>query len=220
MADFVAVINRAVEGLAVNTPDMRSKVYAKARGAALRQLENMRPRLSKEIVLRQMDKLEAAIDSVETAFAHVVLPEDLEQAPIVPRQQPGMYFGIKTSGLVGITSSSTATDDDLLEIGGMRRVLIESVDDLLSLTAGSNAYVQIERIAKRYNSALSDENGDLLVDLLYAQGVRLENAALQLRRGIRTGNQPDMDRDVAEALDSVNSRLHTHKYNGRQFTPS
>ena len=69
MADFVAVIRRAVDGLAKNTPEMRAKVYDKARAAVRRQLENMKPTPSEDLILRQMGKLEAAIESVEAEHA-------------------------------------------------------------------------------------------------------------------------------------------------------
>ena len=61
MADFVAVIRRAVDGLSDNNAEMRQKVYEKARGAVRRQLESMNPRPSDDLVKRQLDKLEAAI---------------------------------------------------------------------------------------------------------------------------------------------------------------
>jgi hypothetical protein len=72
MADFVAVIRRAVDGLANNTPEMRLRVYDKARGAVQRQLENMKPRPSDDMLRRQMDKLEAAITSVEAEHAEAL----------------------------------------------------------------------------------------------------------------------------------------------------
>jgi len=72
MADFVAVIRRAVDGLANNTPEMRAKVYEKARGAVLRQLENMKPRPPEEMLRRQIDKLDAAIAEVEQEHAEAL----------------------------------------------------------------------------------------------------------------------------------------------------
>lgn len=75
MADFVAVIRRAVDGLAKNTPEMREKVYEKARGAVRRQLENMKPAPPEAMIHRQMDKLESAIVSVEAEHAEA-LPAD------------------------------------------------------------------------------------------------------------------------------------------------
>ena len=57
MADFVAVIRRAVDGLTDNNPEMRVKVYDKARGAVRRQLEAMNPRPPEEMLQRQLDKL-------------------------------------------------------------------------------------------------------------------------------------------------------------------
>ena len=65
MADFVAVIRRAVDGLADNTPENCERVYAKARGAVRRQLENMSPRPSDDVFQKQLDRLETAIGEVE-----------------------------------------------------------------------------------------------------------------------------------------------------------
>lgn len=72
MADFVAVIRRTVDGLSDNVPEMRAKVYEKARGAVRRQLENMKPRPSDEMIERQMVKLEAAISVVESDHAEAL----------------------------------------------------------------------------------------------------------------------------------------------------
>ncbi|ATN35325.1 hypothetical protein ACO34A_16095 [Rhizobium sp. ACO-34A] len=86
MADFIAVIRRAVDGLSNNTPEMRAKVYDKARSAVLRQLENMSPRPPEEMLRRQLDKLETAINEVEAEHAEALpeveeLPEDVSPAP-------------------------------------------------------------------------------------------------------------------------------------------
>ena len=80
MADFVAVIRRAVDGLSDNNAEMRQKVYEKARGAVRRQLESMNPRPSDELMKRQLDKLEAAIVDVEGDHAEALPPVE-EAAP-------------------------------------------------------------------------------------------------------------------------------------------
>ncbi|CAN7429939.1 hypothetical protein [Neorhizobium sp. LjRoot104] len=92
MADFVAVIRRAVDGLANNTPEMRAKVYEKARGAVQRQLENMKPRPPEDMLRRQLDKLEAAIVDVESEHAEALEPiadgadaQPIEEAPPAER---------------------------------------------------------------------------------------------------------------------------------------
>ena len=82
MADFVAVIRRAVDGLAKNTPEMREKVYDKARGAVRRQLENMKPAPPETMIHRQMEKLEAAILSVEAEHAEALPAEEPVEAPV------------------------------------------------------------------------------------------------------------------------------------------
>ena len=80
MADFVAVIRRAVDGLTNNTPEMRVKVYDKARSAVVRQLESMKPRPPEALFQRQLSKLEEAILEVEAEHAEA-LPADDGTAP-------------------------------------------------------------------------------------------------------------------------------------------
>ncbi|WP_139790582.1 hypothetical protein [Rhizobium rhizosphaerae] len=83
MADFVAVIRRTVDGLSDNSPEMRARVYEKARGAVRRQLEGMKPRPSDDMIQRQMTKLEAAITDVESDFSEAVVEEaPLEEAAV------------------------------------------------------------------------------------------------------------------------------------------
>jgi hypothetical protein len=79
MADFVAVIRRAVDGLTDNTPEMRVRVYEKARGAVVRQLENMNPRPPEAMFKRQLDKLDDAIRQVEEEHGEA-LPADVVPA--------------------------------------------------------------------------------------------------------------------------------------------
>lgn len=85
MADFVAVIRRAVDGLTENTPEMRVKVYDRARGAVQRQLESMKPRPPEEMLRRQLDKLEVAIVEVEAEHAEALpaVEEPIAEAPAV-----------------------------------------------------------------------------------------------------------------------------------------
>jgi len=85
MADFIAVIRRAVDGLSNNTPEMRAKVYEKARAAVVRQLENMSPRPPEQMLQRQLSKLDAAILEVEAEHAEALPAADEAVAdPILP----------------------------------------------------------------------------------------------------------------------------------------
>ncbi|PDT09941.1 hypothetical protein [Rhizobium sp. M1] len=84
MADFIAVIRRAVDGLAENTPEMRVKVYERARGAVQRQLENMKPRPPEAMLQRQLEKLEAAIREVEGEHSEALSLDEAAVAVTVP----------------------------------------------------------------------------------------------------------------------------------------
>lgn len=81
MADFNAVIRRAVDGLSNNTPEMRARVYEKARAAVVRQLENMSPRPPEHMLQRQLDKLDAAIREVEAEHAEALPAIDTAPEP-------------------------------------------------------------------------------------------------------------------------------------------
>ncbi len=113
MADFVAVIRRAVDGLATNTPEARTRVYEKARGAVQRQLENMKPRPPEEMLRRQMDKLEAAIVEVETEHSEA-LPAEPEVAA-VPVAVPEQYQPpepIEETSAEPVAASEPVVSDD------------------------------------------------------------------------------------------------------------
>lgn len=89
MADFVAVIRRAVDGLTDNTPEMRVRVYDKARGAVVRQLENMNPRPPEAMFKRQLDKLDDAIRQVEEEHSAALPAEEpAEEATSVASPEP------------------------------------------------------------------------------------------------------------------------------------
>lgn len=78
MADFVAVIRKAVDNLSENTPENRRKVYDKARAAIRRQLEAINPQPSDEVIARQLDKLDLAISDVESEHTEA-LPADMDE---------------------------------------------------------------------------------------------------------------------------------------------
>lgn len=99
MADFVAVIRKAVDGLANNTPENRAKVYDKARSAVVRQLENMKPRPPEELLRRQIAKLDAAIAEVDSEYAEALpaledddayLPDAAETAAFHEREDASL----------------------------------------------------------------------------------------------------------------------------------
>ncbi len=85
MADFTAVIRRAVEGLPEQSPELRARVYEKARSAVIRQMENMSPPPPEALVKRQINKIDAAIAEVESEFAEALPPADdaAGEAPVV-----------------------------------------------------------------------------------------------------------------------------------------
>lgn len=82
MADFVAVLRKTIGGLGDNTPEMREKVYDKARATIEAKLAALNPQPPAVVVERQRKALEDAIAVVRTEYDVPATPDlndDLEQ---------------------------------------------------------------------------------------------------------------------------------------------
>ncbi|PWJ91821.1 hypothetical protein C8D77_103522 [Mesorhizobium loti] len=76
MADFVFVLKKAIDGLGDQSPEMRAKVYDKARSTIAAKIAQRDPPLSPEDVAKQKRGLEDAIASVERDYAKSVPETD------------------------------------------------------------------------------------------------------------------------------------------------
>jgi hypothetical protein len=76
MADFIAVLKKTIDNLSENTPEMRSKVYDKARATIAKKLADRVPPLAPAVVDQQKRTLEDAISSVERSYAKSVPAAD------------------------------------------------------------------------------------------------------------------------------------------------
>lgn len=74
MADFVAVLKKTIDGLADNTPELRQRVYAKARQTVAAKLSAITPPPPQIVVDRQHKALEEAIEAVEASYMEAVAP--------------------------------------------------------------------------------------------------------------------------------------------------
>jgi hypothetical protein len=101
MAEYYAVLSKAVAGLESNSADSRRAVYDKARNALIGQLKAIDPPLPTAEISRQRLELEEAIRRVERetsavpsgAPVRVARPQSqVEAAPAVPRQSPQDVF--------------------------------------------------------------------------------------------------------------------------------
>ncbi len=69
MADFVAVLKKTIDGMGETTPQMRERVYDKARSTIAAKLAAIVPPPPREVAERQKRTLEDAIASVEKSYA-------------------------------------------------------------------------------------------------------------------------------------------------------
>ena len=69
MADFVAVLKKALDKYGEPTPETRTRTYDGARSALVKKLAEFSPPLSAEVIAKQKRSLEDAITSVERDYA-------------------------------------------------------------------------------------------------------------------------------------------------------
>lgn len=74
MADFSAVLKKAIDGLPENTPEAREKVYQKARATIEAKLAALTPPPAEAVAERQRQLLEKAIADAESAYAETPAP--------------------------------------------------------------------------------------------------------------------------------------------------
>ncbi|RST88250.1 hypothetical protein EJC49_00685 [Aquibium carbonis] len=84
MADFVAVLKKTIEGLGETTPDVREKVYQKARITIGAKLAALNPPAPPVVIDRQRKALEEAILKVEAEYAalDISIEFDEEEDPL------------------------------------------------------------------------------------------------------------------------------------------
>lgn len=84
MADFVAVLKKTIEGLGETTPDVREKVYQKARRTIGAKLAALNPPAPPVVIDRQRKALEEAILKVEAEYAalDISIEFDEEEDPL------------------------------------------------------------------------------------------------------------------------------------------
>ncbi len=88
MADYHAVLKRAIDGLPDNTGAARRAVYQRARQAIVNQLKSYKPPLSPSDITAEQLRLEEAIRKVEADAARASLGLSSQPRPAMPADRP------------------------------------------------------------------------------------------------------------------------------------
>lgn len=100
MADYYAVLSRTLAGFGAPKPQMREKLYDRARSTIRRQLESRNPPLETETFQKEMDSLEEAIKAIEADFreSDTTVPDTPSAAPPPVDPAPAVASGGEASG--------------------------------------------------------------------------------------------------------------------------
>ncbi|MCJ8308463.1 MAG: hypothetical protein HRU27_08265 [Rhizobiaceae bacterium] len=89
MADYHAVLQRTLAGFKDPKPELRLKLYERARTTIARQLENRTPAVTGDALVAELDKLEYAIYEIERSFdPSYPPPTPAAEATPEPVQEP------------------------------------------------------------------------------------------------------------------------------------
>ncbi len=110
MADYISILDKAVSGLAENTPENRVIIFEKARAAIERKLRAMDPVPPEEAIARQLTQLEAAITEVDAKYAFAASSTS-QPEPIVEPVSPAIE---QPAAVQPITVPAGFVDDIIL----------------------------------------------------------------------------------------------------------
>lgn len=88
MADYHAVLQRTLAGFKDPKPELRLKLYERARTTIARQLENRTPAVTGDALIAELDKLEYAIYEIERSFDPSFPPPTPKAAAPEPEPEP------------------------------------------------------------------------------------------------------------------------------------
>ena len=121
MADLSAVLRKTIDGLPGSSPQLRAKVYDKARSAIDRQIAAANPPLGEEAAQARRDSLEDAIRRTEAHYASMEAEPETEghddpepasapyaAEPMTPVAPAG--HAVDSVGEIGPSSSSGGED--------------------------------------------------------------------------------------------------------------
>lgn len=121
-----------------------------------------------------------------------------------PAPLPGPGFQVGRAGLIEFAALAP-TPDDIRETADLKEVLVETVSDLREHLRGTNAFGLLETAVERYKRTV--ERNDLPIDLIYANGLRLENVFDATTARVKSGDLPDLPAGIAAETASF-VRLH------------
>ncbi|MEK1854819.1 MAG: transcriptional regulator [Phyllobacterium sp.] len=140
MADFVAVLRKTIDGLADPTPELRQRVYAKARATIEQKLATLNA--PEAVSTRQKKALEDAINQIESEFKPTVedvvpVPEPVPVAPPAPAPAPI----VKSASPAAPTKTTPVAAPPFTRIGSQP----DALEDFLT-SHSSNGTKRVETI--------------------------------------------------------------------------
>jgi hypothetical protein len=122
----------------------------------------------------------------------------------IPAQGAGPYFGLSPAYKINLAGPSEidAAGNDLGRLRQQLPLVRDAADDLAG-RLNPNAFPELARNLAAYRAAIEGEAEAVAWGVIFARGIRLDNAAAAVRRQIEDRLHPPLEDAAQEALDSV-----------------
>lgn len=132
--------------------------------------------------------------------------------PTLPAQGPGPHFAVRENGFVAYAPPDALDrkGNNIARLRGLHQPLANAANELnAAFGVKSNAiYPALSHRAKAYADIIAQPLESIDFNLLYAAGLRLENARAASERGVKDGIVPPLEDHQFEVLKSL-SDLHS-----------
>ncbi|MEL6200914.1 MAG: hypothetical protein AAFR39_01005 [Pseudomonadota bacterium] len=139
MADFAAILRKNIEKLGDTTPDVREKIYGKAREALERKIAAIDPAPAQAVVDRQFEKLSEAVSEVEAEYATpLTLEEQLDDLDSL------------------LSGESDAAPEPVVEDSPVSDVADEPVGDVIAPEPAVDEHIPSEAVSEEADVAADE----------------------------------------------------------------
>ncbi len=190
MTDFVAILHRTIGGLADNSPEMREKVFDKARATIKAKLAALDPQPPQSVIDRQLQNLEDAIsevraeyepevDEIDAMFAEetFALEEEIEAVEAQPEPETASYALPRAGELDYADEDDDRYRDGAYDAADEREPVDDELEPVAPLAAARRGR------ADPVLSGAGDENDDFVERPRRAPSLTTSNSAPRRRIG-------------------------------------
>ena len=162
--------------------------------------------------LSKLDQPARTIETINEVRRQQGLPphepgeQPLPPEPALPKQGLAIRYVAPDDGPIDVDRGAALDGRERDKLGGMQSEMLEALRELRKFAASSNGYIDLVPTVDKYLAALDHPVDDLRdgdVEILYARGIRIQDAYEELQDQIRRGEAPEADRRLRSPMQVI-----------------